>query len=81
MEPVNAIVDGNKINYLEPISIKGRYEVTVIFNKPVDDDIEEKIKRMEACFGIFDEDDVKMMEEIVEERVNFSKGREVNDIP
>ena len=79
MEAINAIYDGNTVQFLEPVPVKGRYEVTVIFNKPVDEDIEEKIKRLEACFGIFDEEDVKMMEEIVEERWNFSKGRDVDD--
>ena len=81
MESDHTIVDGNKIKYLEPVPVKGKYEVTVIFNKPVDEDaeIEAKIKRMEACFGIFDDEDMKVMKEIIEERKDFFKGREEYD--
>ena len=78
METVHAIVDGNTIQFLEPVPVKGKYDVTVIFNHPVDENIEDKIKRMESCFGIFDDEDVKLMEEIVEERLDFSKSMKGN---
>ena len=81
MESDHTIVDGNKIKYLESVPVKGKYEETVIFDKSVDEDaeIEAKIKRMEACCGIFDDEMMEIMKEIIEERKNFFKGREEYD--
>ena len=79
MENVHAIVEGNKIDYLAPYPITGRYEVTVIFNKRIDDDIEDKIKKMESLCGAWTEEDGKLIEEMISERKNFSKGREDYD--
>lgn len=95
MESVHAIVNGNRIKFLEPVPVEGTYEVTVIFNKPVvedaktiakkkkatDAEIEAKIKRMESCFGIFNDEDMNVMKEIIADRKNFFKGREKYDIP
>ena len=36
MESMNAIYDGNTIKFTEPIPVKGKYEVKVIFTRPLD---------------------------------------------
>ena len=51
MEYVNAIYDGNAIRFTEPVPVKGQYEVTIIFNKPISDNKESNITH---C-SIFDE--------------------------
>ena len=80
METIQAIYDGNTFKALEPIPVKGSYEVTITFNKPVIDDVEAKIKVMESFCGIFDEDDVKLIEQMKEEQRNLPKRSRDYDI-
>ena len=78
MESINAIYDGNAIKFLEPVPVQGKYEVVVTFTKSLEDK-EEKIQKMLDCFGIWDNEDVKVMEEIIKERANFSMNRGEHD--
>jgi len=85
MEAINAIYDGNIFKPLEPIPVKGKYEVVITFTKALDEteesdaEIEAKIQRMLKFCGTWSDEDVELMEEIVRERENFSKGREEYD--
>jgi len=76
MEAINAIYDGNEFRPTEPIPVGGRYEVVITFVKPVEEDREEKCRRMLEFCGTWDEDDVKLMEEMVAERGGRSRIRE-----
>jgi predicted DNA-binding antitoxin AbrB/MazE fold protein len=75
MQAINAIFEGNSFKPLEPIPVEGKYEVVITFTKPIDTK-EARRQRILEHFGIWDDEDVKTIEEIVEERINFSKGRE-----
>ena len=75
MQAINAIFDGNLFKPLEPIPVAGKYEVVITFTKPIDAK-EVRRKRIMEHFGTWDDEDVKTIEEIVEERINFSKGRD-----
>jgi len=77
MQAINAIFDGNYFKPLEPIPVEGKYEVVITFTKPLDKQ-DTKRQRILKHFGTWDNDDVKMINEIVEDRINFSKNR--NDI-
>jgi len=79
MESINAIYDGNTIKFLEPVPVKGKYEVKVIFTKSLEDK-EAKKQRILKYRGIFDDDDVKNIEQVVEDRTNFFKNRGKYDI-
>ena len=72
MESMNAIYDGNTIKFTEPIAVKGKYEVKVIFTKPLfDEDKEAKKQRLLKYCGILDDDDVRLIEEMKEEQSNL----------
>ena len=73
MESVNAIYDGTTVRFLEPVPVQGEYEVTVIFKKPIISDKEAyKLELLKYC-GIFDDDDVKLIEEMKEEQRRVPK--------
>ena len=71
MESINAIFDGNTIKFIEPVPVQGKYEVVVTFTKPLDEKEDLKQSILD-CFGLWDVDDLKVMEQIMEERKNFS---------
>jgi hypothetical protein len=75
MQTINAIFDGNIFKPMEPIPVEGKYEVLITFTKPID---KKSIKRQKILkhFGSWDDDDIKTIEQIVEERINFSMGRD-----
>ena len=75
MKTINAIFDGNYFKPLEPIPVEGEYEVTITFTKPIDAK-SAKRQRILKYFGTWDNEDVKTINEIVEERSNFSINRD-----
>ena len=75
MQTINAIFDGNYFKPMEPIPVEGKYEVLITFTKPIDTK-STKRKRILKHFGSWDDEDVKTINEIVEERANFSMGRD-----
>ena len=75
MVTINAIYDGSYFKPLDPIPVEGEYEVVITFVKPVDGR-EAKCQRILKHFGTWDQEDVKLMEEIVAERSNFSRNGE-----
>jgi len=76
MQAINAVFDGNFFKPLEPIPVDGKYEVVITFTKPIDTK-DSRRQRILKHFGTWDDEDVKTINEIVEERINFSKGRDV----
>jgi hypothetical protein len=75
MQTISAIFDGNYFKPMEPIPVEGKYEVLITFTKPIDTKITKR-QRMLKYFGTWDDEDVKNINEIVEERANFSVGRD-----
>jgi hypothetical protein len=75
MQTINAIFDGNIIKPTEPIPVKGKYEVLIIFTKPINTK-STKRQRILKHFGTWNDEDVKTINQIVEERINFSIGRD-----
>ena len=75
MQAINAIFDGNTFKPMEPIPVEGKYEVVITFTKPVNPKGSRR-QRILKHFNTWDEDDIKTINEIVEERVNFSKNRD-----
>jgi len=75
MQAINAIFDGNYFKPTEPIPVKGKYEVVITFTKSIDK--KDKLKqRILNHFGTWNDEDVKAIDEIVEERKNFSMNRD-----
>ena len=75
VQAINAIFDGNYFKPIEPIPVKGKYEVVITFTKPIDTE-DSKQQRILKYFGTWDENDLKAINEIVEERINFSMDRD-----
>jgi hypothetical protein len=75
MQTMNAIFDGKLFRPMEPIPVAGKYEVLITFTKPIDTK-DTKRQRILKHFGSWDDEDVKIINEIVEERANFSMGRD-----
>jgi len=75
MQAINAIFDGNYFKPMEPIPVKGKYEVIITFTKQIDTK-ESRRQRILTHFGTWDDDDVKIIDEIIQERVNFSINRD-----
>ena len=71
--------DGNTIRFLEQVPVKGKYEVTITFNRPINDDKEARKQKILKHAGTWDADMVKTMEEIVEERKNVTMNRKEYD--
>jgi hypothetical protein len=67
MQAIHAVFDGNNFTPIEPIPIKGKYE-------PVDTK-ETKRQRILKHFGTWDDEDIKTINTVVEERSNFSLSR------
>ncbi|MDR1095694.1 MAG: DUF104 domain-containing protein [Spirochaetaceae bacterium] len=75
MQTINAVFDGNIFKPMEPIPVTGKYEVLITFTKPIDTK-STKRQRMLKHFGTWDDEDVKTINQIVEERIHFSIGRD-----
>jgi len=74
MQAINAVFDGKIFNPLEPIPVEGKYEVVITFTKPIDTK-DMRRRRILKHFGTWDDDDVKTVNEIIGERIDFSKNR------
>jgi len=74
MEAINAIFDGNNFRPIDPIPVKGKYEVVITFTKPIDTK-DTKRTRILKHFGTWSDEDMDTINEIVEERTNFSINR------
>jgi hypothetical protein len=75
MQAINAIFDGNLFTPLEPVPVDGKYEVVITFTKPIGTK-ETRRQGILEHFGTWDDDDVKTMLGIMEERINPSKNRD-----
>jgi hypothetical protein len=54
--------------------VEGKYEVVITFTKPINTQ-EMKRQRILKHFGTWNDEDIKVIDEIIEERANFSKNR------
>ena len=72
MESIHAIIDGNSI--IEPLLLKGKYKVEIIIKETMDER-EEKRQAFLKFFGTGDDEDVKLMQEMIDERANSSNTR------
>ncbi len=72
MQAIKAIYDGKEFKLLEPIPVKGKYIVAITFIEPADNCQHGLLKYA----NIFNEDDVESIEKIIEERKEFSFGRD-----
>jgi len=75
MQSINAIFDGNYFKPIEPIPVKGKYEVVITFTKSIDTK-DKKKQRILNHFGTWNDEDLKIINEIIEERNNFSIHRD-----
>ena len=75
MQAIKAIFDGNYFKPTEPIPVKGKYEVLITFTKSIDTK-DKKRQRILKHFGTWNDEDIKTINEIVEERKYFSKNRD-----
>jgi len=75
MQAINAIFDGIDFKLIEPIPVKGKYEVIITFTRQIDTKNSRR-QRILKHFGTWNDEDVKMINEIVQERANFSINRE-----
>jgi predicted DNA-binding antitoxin AbrB/MazE fold protein len=80
MVAINAIYDGNYFKPVDPVPVKGGYEVVITFVKPIEDDREAKCRRLLECCGTWDDEDVRLVEEMVAERGNFFKRRNREEV-
>ena len=79
METIHAIYDGSAIRFLGQVPVKGKYEVTITFNKPIIDDKEARKQKILKHAGTWDAEMCKTMEGIVEERKNVAMNRKEYD--
>ena len=75
MHTINAIFDGNYFKQTEPIPVEGKYEVVITFTKPIGAE-NTKRQRIMKHFGTWNDEDIKVIEGIVQERKNFSMNRD-----
>jgi hypothetical protein len=75
MQTINAIFDGNYFKPIDPIPVEGKYEVVITFTKPIDVKNSRR-ERILKYFGTWSDEDVETINEIVQERVNFSMNRD-----
>jgi predicted DNA-binding antitoxin AbrB/MazE fold protein len=75
MKTIKAIFDGKHFKPLEPIPIEGKYEAIITFIKPIDTENTKRQKILKH-FGTWNEEDVNVINEIIEERANFSTDRD-----
>jgi len=75
VQAINGIFDGNCFKPIEPIPVKGKYEVIITFTKPIGTKNSRR-KRILKYFGTWNNEDVETINEIVQERTNFSMNRD-----
>ena len=75
MYAVKAIYDGTNFKLMQPIPVKENYEVVIIFIEPV----KKNQSGIMDFAGIWKDEDVFDLDEIMAERKNFSLGRLEND--
>jgi len=75
MYAVKAIYDGTNFKLMQPIPVKENYEVVITFIEPVKKDQ----KGIMDFAGIWKDENVLDLDEIMAERKNFSLGRFEND--
>ncbi|MDR1107745.1 MAG: antitoxin family protein [Spirochaetaceae bacterium] len=75
MYAIKAIYDGGHFKPMEPVPVKEKYEVIITFTKPINTK-STKRQRLLKYFGSWDDEDVKIMDKIIEERANFSLNRD-----
>jgi hypothetical protein len=80
MEIVQAIFDGNKFRLLDPIPVKGKYNVQITFLSPYIDDIEAKIQRLMKHCGTWTKEEGEYIIELMNESRKPSLNRSVVDI-
>ena len=73
MQAIKAIYDGKEFRTLEPIPVKGKYVVAITFIEPADNGQHDLLKYA----NIFNDDDVKSVEKVMEERKDFSSRRDI----
>jgi len=71
MYAIKGIYDGNCFRLEQPIPVKEEYKVVIAFTDPVKSS-QENI--LDYC-GIWDDSDVKPVNEVIAERESFSFGR------
>ena len=71
MYSIKAIYDGTNFKPIQPIPVEENYEVIITFVEPINKDQSEIMQ----YFGTFDKEDFLDIDEIMEERKNFSLGR------
>jgi hypothetical protein len=72
MYAIKAIYDGNDFIPEEPVPVNAKYEVIITFIKPINSSPENILK----YFNTWNEDDVNVINEIVEQRGNFTLNRD-----
>jgi len=75
MYAIKAIYDGTNFKPMQPIPVKENYKVVITFIEPVK---KEQTDIMDFA-GIWKDEDVLDLNEIMTERKNFSLGRLEND--
>ena len=73
METYQAVIEGNSIQFIGQVPLKSKFNATVLINETSRENKEEKKKRMLSFCGLFDDDDVRLIEEIKEEQRNLPK--------
>ena len=71
MYAIKGIYDGNCFILEQPIPVKEEYKVVIAFTDPLRSGQESLL---DYC-GVWDESDVKNVNEVIAERENFSFGR------
>ena len=71
MFAVKAVYDENRFLLQEPVPVKEKYDVVITFTNPSKKD---QSKLLEFV-GMFDNDDVQAVQEMMDDRGNFFKDR------
>jgi hypothetical protein len=71
MYAINGVYDGNLFKLQEPVPVNEKYEVVITFTKP----ISEAKNNILKYFGAWNDDDVKAIDGIINERDSFSINR------
>ena len=71
MYKVKAIYDGNSFKFEKSLPFNEKYEVEIIFKKP----IKRSQQKILEYFNSWDKKDLEPIEEIINERKNFSLNR------
>ena len=75
MQSISAIYNGGYFMPLEAIPVEGKYEVVITFTKPIETK-DSKRQKILKHFGTWNNEDVKTINKIIEERAKFSIDRE-----